>query len=140
MKPMDMRKTRHEISEDELLARMEFKEKASDYPRRAAVALLEVGLNKVLREFGIDVETDIPLQCEVLGIVVTDAPEGTPEGFHVLRRFVRTSDMKVDYVPIAWIGGAGVSHLGHVVASIQWFQKNIEEELVGPKMPEVEKC
>lgn len=132
------KKTRFEISTDELNARMEKQKEQRDEPVTKAVRILEAAVDKVLTKLGVNVDLvdSIPAQMDALGIVMTENTEElTPQlnGF-----FIYTSKYYImtepDLIPYAWVGAARIGQDGRCFCDIQYFQDNRLEETGGIKL------
>jgi hypothetical protein len=129
--PKNAKTTRFEISADELEARMQRQQKMRVEPVQRAVAILEAALDIVMKKLGVNVEDDIPLQQEALGIIIVE--ETRPEmaglnGFFV--NVVRNGDI----IPYAWVGAARLNSMGECFCDIQWFQEERMDSIGGERI------
>lgn len=112
-----------EISDDELESRMIRHNLTHDEPCTRAGAMVFEMLDKVLMQLGIDIDGDIQLQQERLGIMIAEvtgesptAPDGRrlPNGLFVVR----------DFKPYAFIRQADINHLGEMFCEAEIWDKN----------------
>jgi len=118
-----MEKKWFEISEDELESRMIRHNLTHNEPCTRAGAMVFAMLDKILVRLGVDIENDIQLQQERLGIMIAEtndkspsAPDGRrmPNGLFVIR----------DFKPYAFIRPAEVNHLGEMFCEAELWEKN----------------
>jgi hypothetical protein len=134
--PLDMKHvktSRYEISEDELLARMDQQQKLHVEPIQRAVALLEEALTQVLSGLGVDCtkdKEDISKQQDDLGITIW---EHTDERSPQINGFFIHVDYG-DFTPYAWVGGAKLNHEGKCFCDIQYFMTEKLETKGGFKL------
>jgi len=119
-----------EISEDELMHRMELQQKFVIEPIEKAVFLLEQALNDVLKGLGVDVEQEIPPQQYDMGITITE--ETRPEMAGINGFFVYIGYDK--FIPYAWVGAAQVTEDGKCRVETHFFQKERMINNVGSKI------
>jgi hypothetical protein len=125
----DMKKSRFEISKDELEYRMDLKKKLQEDPIKKAVALLELAMEKVLTQLGVDCTKDIIAQQDELGITIQEnTDERTPQlhGFFIYVGYE-------EFIPFAWVGGAYLRH-GRCYCNIEYFGDQRLEEIGGIKL------
>lgn len=114
-------KSRYEISEDELMARMEVKSLTRDEPLTKAVAILEQALDKVMTDLGVDCTVspeEIHQRQEDLGIIIV--PEDRPEMAGLNGYFIFL-DRYGDFVPHSWIGAVRMMSDGKCYCDIHYF-------------------
>jgi hypothetical protein len=124
---MSEEKSRFEISSDELEHRMQKKTKLHDEPCQKAAKLLETALDLVMTKLGVNIEEDIPMQQEQLGIIVTEETREEMaglQGFYVI----------VNLEPYCWIGNARLNHIGECFVDIHYFKEERLEEVGGERL------
>ncbi len=131
--PKYVKTSRYEISEDELLARMDKQQKIHVEPLQRAVALLEEALTQVLSGLGVDCTQDkehMSRQQDDLGITIwehTDERSPQLNGFYVHINYD-------DFTPYAFVGGARLNPEGKCFCDIQYFMTERMESKGGFKL------
>jgi hypothetical protein len=124
-------KDRFNISADELEHRMQLQEKYHNDPARQAAAILDMALEMVMKKLGVNVEEDIPLQQEQLGIMVMEENREEMAGLNGFFVFVNKQG---ELVPFAWIGSAQLNSLGECGCEVHWFNDNRMDAVGGVKL------
>jgi len=116
-------KTRHEISEDELIYRQMLYEQWKVQPSRKAVMILQDRIAEVLKGLGIntDAEADvIQKQMEIMGIYVNSISE---ENMPSAAGIYISASITGTLAPYAWISTAKVTRLGEYLFPIVYWGK-----------------
>jgi hypothetical protein len=123
-----MEKKWYEISEDELESRMIRHNLIHNEPCTRAGAMVFEMLDNILKMLGVDVEGDIQMQQEVLGILIAEINENTPP-VPCGRKLPHGLVVVQDFKPYAFIKAATVNHLGVMICEAELYRKNILLEL-----------
>lgn len=123
------------ISEDELIHRMQQKQKFRDEPCQKAVKLLDMALCQVLTRLGVNCELEdtIPQQQMDLGITITEETREEMAGVNGFFVFFQKWDkvkQEMDLVPYGWVGAARINSDGTCAVDIHYFN---DEKLVEMK-------
>ena len=130
--PKNATKSRFEISDDELNARMKRQEKIHDEPLREATATIGKAICIVLAKLGVNCEMDnIPDQQAELGIRIIS--EERPDMFGLNGYYVMVA-RGGDLHPYAWIGDARLDSNGNVWCDICWIKEHRLESIGGTKV------
>jgi len=127
------KKTRFEISADELEYRTLKHQEQNIEPGQKAVMVLEAALDTVLKKLGVNVEDidTIPEQMDALGIMIN---EHTDERAPQLNGFFVSLIIPGDIIPYAWVGAARLGGDGKCWCDIQWFREERLSETGGVKV------
>lgn len=116
-------KTRHEVSEDELIYRQMLYEQWKVQPSRKAVAILESRIAEVLKGLGINTDADadtIQQQMEIMGIYVNSLSE---ENMPSAAGIYISASITGTLAPYAWISTAKVTRAGEYLFPIVYWGK-----------------
>jgi len=114
-------KTRHEISEDELVYREMLKDHWKREPGRRAVKHLQNRIEEVLKRLGVDVDKDeesVKMQMEIMDIFINALPDevGSAAGLYF------SAPVNGTLAPYAWISTAKAER-GHYMFPIVYWGK-----------------
>jgi len=112
----------YRISEDELESRMIRHKIMHDEVISKAGAMVYKALDEILTMLGVDVNGDIEMQQDVLGIHVLSMGDDWSEG---VRGMTVAKQVGKDIAPYAWISEAKVENDGRIYCEAQVFHKNL---------------
>lgn len=120
-------KSRHEISEDEMMYRTMMQEQWKVKPTRKATQILEKRITEVLNKLGVDTTKDsesIKMQMEFLDIHINSVSEydmPNAGGLYIAAR------VKGELVPYATIAPAKIKDKGYTFAIYYWQDNKLDE-------------
>jgi len=130
-------KTRHEVSEDELVYRQMLYDQWKTKPSRQAVQILQSRIAEVLKGLGIDTDAEddaIHLQMELLGVYINSVSEEdmpTAAGLYISASITGT------LAPYAFISTAKVTRMGeYLFPIVYWGEENGRGERLDEGKPE----
>ena len=130
-------KTRHEVSEDELVYRQMLYDQWKTKPSRQAVQILQSRIAEVLKGLGIDTDAEddkIHLQMELLGVYINSVSEEdmpTAAGLYV------SASITGKLAPYAYISTAKVTRVGeYLFPIVYWGKENGRGERLDEGKPE----
>ena len=130
-------KTRHEVSEDELVYRQMLYDQWKTKPSRQAVQILQSRIAEVLKGLGIDTDAEddaIHLQMELLGVYINSVSEEdmpTAAGLYI------SASITGKLAPYAYISTAKVTRMGeYLFPIVYWGEENGRGERLDEGKPE----